>query len=77
MMYTRLKKMRDTKKKKQHHHRPTLQHNQFMKSNKDNKLDPKGTLTYSKNVYIKEHKIAWSVKSKSLNAIQFLSFHKV
>ena len=32
---------------------------------------------HSKNMYIKERKIAWSVSSKSSKALRFPSFHKV
>ena len=40
-------------------------------------LDPKCTLTHSKNMCMKEHKIAWFIKSESLKALRFLSFHRV
>ena len=74
-MYTRTKKKRGMDKK------PTpsfhLQPNQFMKSKRDKELDSICTLTHSKNMYMKEHKITWFVSSESLKALRFLSFHYV
>ena len=47
------------------------------KSNKDNKLRPKCTLTHFKNMYIKDRKIAWPAKSESSKTLQFLCFQRV
>ena len=71
--------IRGQKRKKRQKATPSLhlQPNQSMKSKRDNKLDSIYTLTHSKNMYIKERKIAWSVSSKSLKALWFLSFYKV
>ena len=73
MVYTRQKGGKDKKKTPSLHLLP----NQSMKLKRDKELDPKCTLTYSKNLYIKEHKIAWFVSAESLKALWFLSFHKV
>ena len=73
-MYTRPKKGEGFTKTTPSSH---LQPNQSIKSNKDNVLNPKCTLNHSKNIYMKESKIAWSVKSKSSKALQFLSFHSI
>ena len=54
-----------------------LQPNQSMKSKRGKEVDYICTLTHSKNMYMKERKIAWSVSSESSKALQFLSFHKV
>ena len=71
-MYTRPKKGRDSQKTAPS---PHLQPNQLIKSNKDKVLDSKCTLlTHSKNMYMKERKIAWSKSSK---ALRFLSFQRV
>ena len=56
---------------------PHLQPSQSIKSNKDNELYPKYALTHSKNMSIKECRIAWSINSESSKALRFLSFHIV
>ena len=47
-----------------------------MKLSKDHELEPTLTLTHSKNMYEKDHKIAWSISSVSSKALLFLSLHK-
>ena len=77
MMYTRhlrLKKKRDSINPTP---LPHLQPNQTIKSNNDNKLKPKCTLTHSKNMYIKVRIIAWSIIMEFSKALRFLSFHEV
>ena len=74
MIYTRPKKERKDSQKPTPS--PHLQPNQS-KSNNDNVLDPKCTLTHSKNTYMKQCKIAWFVKSESSKTLWFLSFHRV
>ena len=48
-----------------------------MKSKRDKELDSICTLIHSKNMYIKEHKIMWSISSESSKALRFLSFHNI
>ena len=43
---------------------PHLQLGHSTKSNKDSELTPKCTLTHSKNMYIEDRKIVWSIKSE-------------
>ena len=66
------KKGRDTQKTTPS---PHLQPNQSMKSNQDNVVSLNCTLTHSKNMYKKGHKIAQPIKSESSKALRFLFFH--